>query len=608
MGTSSEIIDKAEYHLNLAKKMIDEGNPGGEIAHRIRAAFNRFREAWLLEKGVFGTVEGIDKYVRTDFFNKNAPAGLRRKCDVLDMRLSKLYYNKLQLEDRRQDIEDFPELWKEEALLCIDEIKALIEYIVHDNKLPLFRLEKEKHYFPGQWVTVDYYPCDFEVRNTVVKEGYPLTVIPYEHIEKVIYTDDIVVVLRDSSRNISKYGINSHLIRPSDREPDDMTVPFESRRTWFDLNSAFRHIPLYENPVCDEYTGFYTCPCCGYPMLVLYPHPSFDEYGYFNYEICILCDYADCYRDEDRPDKEDDSGDNFGNTLRQARQNFNRYLCMFSPKDGLYFRYQRTGKIMKLKKSLILIFDEITGSNNRGRIYLLWNMALKARKDLSEALIEEEHKHGSAFVNEESEEQCEIIRTFSDKWHEVLNPVEIGGYRNKRGHRLVWTGHIFKSNTGAVRDRKRNIYCSTEFRECNEPQDDGDDISSPFYVRRTWFEVNTDFNNGKGVCPCCGYPTLNVNKPLCFLCGWIDDGQDDWNAKEIHGLNGSLSLFDARKNFTETLSANGDFEIEDVTGIKFSIICCYHRLIEIQGDTEADDLWNDIMRHIAELKALETRL
>ena len=59
--------------------------------------------------------------------------------------------------------------------------------------------------------------------------------------------------------------------------------------------------------------------------------------------------------------------------------------------------------------------------------------------------------------------------------------------------------------------------------------------------------------NGKYVCPCCGYATLDeVNAyELCKICFWEDDDQDDPNADECWGGPNKVSLTDARKNFLE---------------------------------------------------------
>jgi len=54
-------------------------------------------------------------------------------------------------------------------------------------------------------------------------------------------------------------------------------------------------------------------------------------------------------------------------------------------------------------------------------------------------------------------------------------------------------------------------------------------------------------------CECCGYLTLpeQGDFEICPVCFWEDDGQDDLDADEISGSNGSLSLTAARENFRQ---------------------------------------------------------
>jgi len=55
-------------------------------------------------------------------------------------------------------------------------------------------------------------------------------------------------------------------------------------------------------------------------------------------------------------------------------------------------------------------------------------------------------------------------------------------------------------------------------------------------------------------CPCCGEKTLSESGgyEICEVCGWEDDGQDDYDADEVRGgPNGRFSLTEARKLFHE---------------------------------------------------------
>lgn len=54
-------------------------------------------------------------------------------------------------------------------------------------------------------------------------------------------------------------------------------------------------------------------------------------------------------------------------------------------------------------------------------------------------------------------------------------------------------------------------------------------------------------------CPCCHHLTLaeRGEYEICPVCYWEDDGQDDDDASAVRGgPNGSLSLAQARENFT----------------------------------------------------------
>ncbi|GCE08215.1 hypothetical protein KDAU_55440 [Dictyobacter aurantiacus] len=58
--------------------------------------------------------------------------------------------------------------------------------------------------------------------------------------------------------------------------------------------------------------------------------------------------------------------------------------------------------------------------------------------------------------------------------------------------------------------------------------------------------------NGKYRCPCCGYRTLNdrCEYELCAVCGWQDDGQDNWDATTNRPLSPNhMSLALARENY-----------------------------------------------------------
>jgi hypothetical protein len=57
--------------------------------------------------------------------------------------------------------------------------------------------------------------------------------------------------------------------------------------------------------------------------------------------------------------------------------------------------------------------------------------------------------------------------------------------------------------------------------------------------------------NGKFVCPCCGYASLDESSTweICQICFWEDDGQDDPKAEECWGGPNKVSLAEGRKNY-----------------------------------------------------------
>ena len=76
--------------------------------------------------------------------------------------------------------------------------------------------------------------------------------------------------------------------------------------------------------------------------------------------------------------------------------------------------------------------------------------------------------------------------------------------------------------------------------------------------RAAWYRdpANADHarrgaTGGPHPCPCCGCRTLDERGmyDICPVCFWEDSGQDDHNADQRGGPNGSLSLTEARENF-----------------------------------------------------------
>ena len=71
--------------------------------------------------------------------------------------------------------------------------------------------------------------------------------------------------------------------------------------------------------------------------------------------------------------------------------------------------------------------------------------------------------------------------------------------------------------------------------------------------------------NGKYVCPCCGYATLDEVDAyeICKICFWEEDDQDDPKADECWGGPNKVSLTDGRKNLIH-IGASDPKDIEHV--------------------------------------------
>jgi hypothetical protein len=108
-------------------------------------------------------------------------------------------------------------------------------------------------------------------------------------------------------------------------------------------------------------------------------------------------------------------------------------------------------------------------------------------------------------------------------------------------------------------------------------------------------------------CPCCGGLTLHSkgNYEGCFLCGWEDDGQDDWDADEVRGgPNEDHSLTEARANFKRFLTMHNP-EKEDGQGwltepakrIKLEIINTFEKIKYESDPRKLEALWDNIRKN-----------
>jgi hypothetical protein len=588
-----ENLGKARYHLGLAIELLKTGGPHDDTINRIRAAFNRVKEAWLFRQGIISTVK-IDRDERERVFYAHAPVDLRRKCHILDERLRALFYDehpnpkKHPCFARKTSIADLPEVWNYETRRCIEETTALVEFLESGHVLPTFHMERDKTYRPGLWVCYASGPHEYRYMKVLEVQGSSMTV-------------------RHSHRSIETLCIDSLYYEPEQWPPDNMTTPHAKRRTWFDLHPQYRQIPLVPLQFLDyNHALYHTCPCCGYPMHSIGPHITFDD-DFFFYEICLLCDWADVagYYDDHNLDDTDEDGANFGHTLRQARANFEKYCSMFAPDDGVYYEYQSNESILAHKQDLMAMFDAMVGKSSPGEIYLLWHMALKARSDLAEALLKMERRYGDAFITRRDKDREIIGRNFAYKWEDRLNTPETGYFAHgitKEVIRVLWVGEYHHGYLGITRTTKRKIRrVSMPFYKILEITTD--DMTTPFYVRRNWFELHEEQRNKHSTCPCCGYPTLWEKSTQCPLCGWTDDGQDDHDLHEKKGRNRDYTLAEARDNFTKTLSMfrekdeNPDAlpsRSPEVYKIKYDLVSLFHQLIVAVDEENIAFLWQAI--------------
>lgn len=89
--------------------------------------------------------------------------------------------------------------------------------------------------------------------------------------------------------------------------------------TFDDFGQAVRTppeaLPAAAGPVSEPTPGEYPCPCCGY---LTFPVPKEDAIAY----ICPVCFWENDVFD---PGKDDPSDENGGMTLREGRENFQKY-------------------------------------------------------------------------------------------------------------------------------------------------------------------------------------------------------------------------------------------------------------------------------------------
>ena len=105
---------------------------------------------------------------------------------------------------------------------------------------------------------------------------------------KVLLVDKHLVTVRDRERKITVWDADWTALKPDGRPDDDMDLPFERRRTWFDLHPEYRQVPLHFSSYSKGSSPWYfTCPCCGYPTLT-HLQSWYDDDAMYYYDICPI--------------------------------------------------------------------------------------------------------------------------------------------------------------------------------------------------------------------------------------------------------------------------------------------------------------------------------
>lgn len=405
MDDASDKLRKAEYHLGLAREGLLNDSSRADVVNRARAARNRIEEAWLVSRG-HGITPLDDKYTLRSRFREAIPRSLHRKVSSLDDRIDFLFYAVIYPEISPLPPE-YPWMdWAEEVRICIGEVEALMSHVERGAELPLFRWEKQEDLRPGQWVRLIRAPDGVSSSPTA----------------KVLGMEGHRVRLRGWNRSIFRMDGDGLWLLPSDRPDDDSNAPFERRRTWFDLHPEYRTIPPSQEPQApSELRIRFTCPCCGYPALRFSPNTISEEPQ--DYEICILCDWADmCHTWDDHNqddlgfEEEPECNPNLHHSLREARANFEVYGCMFAPGDEPYFAVNSDPAILRLKGDLRTCFDAMVGESNAEGIRLLWRDVVRLLGALREAIRAREAEYPEAFECRREKDGEVIGRYFQNKW------------------------------------------------------------------------------------------------------------------------------------------------------------------------------------------------
>lgn len=121
----------------------------------------------------------------------------------------------------------------------------------------------------------------------------------------------------------------------------------------------------------------FLCPCCGYPTL--------DERA--AYDICVLCNWED-YGQDDLDADLIKGGPNGCYSLTEARDNFKKYLIMYSSDRDMRITGYDTKEEKTIKKELIEVYNKIMKEKNSIQLDKAWNLAYNLEDRLHKITLE----------------------------------------------------------------------------------------------------------------------------------------------------------------------------------------------------------------------------
>jgi len=613
-------LKSAQKWLGRSHRKLATGEEQWEIIKDIRIAFNKTVEAWILKNG-YELDESSGRDTVDAQLETLAPRELGRKVSLLRHKLWHLYYGDSYSPKLNDGGGLTSKQWELETRICLDEVVAIAEHIKTGSSLQKFKGETQRKYQPGQ--RVKYYShIQYQTEETPTnvwcnREG------------KVLSVQNDMVNIRWGDRTIDSICEDALFLEPMDGPIEKMDSPFLRRRNWFDLHPEHRQNPLFvDNAGNFNHSAFYTCQCCGYPVMNIHPinsHPDYDLEPEA-YEICLLCDWADeCHDVWGGVDETGENG-NFDYSLIEARNNFEKYSCMFRPDHDPFFKLNTIPRVAELKQRLRSCFDDMIGETNQWKAYLLWHRASKTRQALQRTLRVEERKYSEYGRLSLDEEGFPVGRDFSNKWKWGGSYYRLGQWHKDYAHdksKIIWFGSGYYGNSlmtriGTMKGKEiinsigggitNHVSWVAEY--INHPRDDE---TTPRALRRNWFDLHPEHSREKPTCPCCGFPTLHevAKSETCFICGWVDTGQDDYEASEVlGGANGNYSLFVARGNFEKYFCM---FSPDDPSGFahrhlkaecirkKETIQTLFYKMLESGDRDSVDKYWREIHKIKEEL-------